>query len=215
MKTSFVLPLWLCLTAGILSSAACANPPAPTIQPPEVKVPEKPKPAPATPASQFIVISLAAAPITECKIIPSDNLYAAIYKRSFGPDTRQGCEKWVQQNCVAQPKPDSRPTLSEKTRVWEVSEAKLERDPANPSRLILTASGHANTLGWKNIILQPARIPPANGVYSYEFLGIKPSGPVGQALEAIKATNIIANPPPDLKAIRVLAKTNSKDAFPK
>lgn len=55
---------------------------------------EKPKPA-----GEFIVISSAGKPNTDCKIIPKGNMYAAIYRKSFGPATYKECEDWMKKNC--------------------------------------------------------------------------------------------------------------------
>jgi hypothetical protein len=50
-------------------------------------------------AGEFIVISSAGKPNTDCKIISKGNMYAAIYRKSYGPASFKECETWVKKNC--------------------------------------------------------------------------------------------------------------------
>jgi hypothetical protein len=35
-----------------------------------------------------------------CKVIPSGDVYPAIYRQVYGPASKRDCEKWVASNCT-------------------------------------------------------------------------------------------------------------------
>ena len=35
-----------------------------------------------------------------CKVIPSGDIYPAIYRQVHGPASKRDCEKWVKSNCT-------------------------------------------------------------------------------------------------------------------
>jgi hypothetical protein len=35
-----------------------------------------------------------------CKVIPSGDVYPAIYRQVYGPASKRDCEKWVAANCA-------------------------------------------------------------------------------------------------------------------
>jgi hypothetical protein len=49
--------------------------------------------------NDYLVISLTTSPRKECKVISKGDVYAAIYSKRYGPETKANCEKWIQDNC--------------------------------------------------------------------------------------------------------------------
>jgi hypothetical protein len=50
----------------------------------------------------YIVIALTASTgkkYEDCKVIPSGDVYPAIYSQVFGPASQKDCEKWAAANC--------------------------------------------------------------------------------------------------------------------
>lgn len=53
----------------------------------------------------YIVISktLVGEDYQDCKVIPSGEPYAAIYRQVFGPASEKDCKQWVAKNCKKAP----------------------------------------------------------------------------------------------------------------
>lgn len=50
----------------------------------------------------YIVIALATSTgkkYDDCKVIPQGDVYPAIYRQVFGPESQKDCEKWSAANC--------------------------------------------------------------------------------------------------------------------
>jgi hypothetical protein len=50
----------------------------------------------------YIVIALTASTgkkYQDCKVIPSGDLFPAIYSQVFGPASQKDCEQWTARNC--------------------------------------------------------------------------------------------------------------------
>lgn len=51
----------------------------------------------------YVVIALTASTgkkQEDCKVIPSGDVYPAIYSQVYGPASQQDCEKWAASNCT-------------------------------------------------------------------------------------------------------------------
>lgn len=51
----------------------------------------------------YVVISktlVEAKKYEDCKVIPSGDVYPAIYRQVYGPASKRDCEKWVGSNCT-------------------------------------------------------------------------------------------------------------------
>jgi phenylpyruvate tautomerase PptA (4-oxalocrotonate tautomerase family) len=69
----------------------------------------------------------------------------------------------------------------------------------------VTATGQVPTGGWTGAKLTPrvTTKAPADGIYEFELTAVKPTGIVTQVISEVKATHAWANPPADLKGVKV------------
>ena len=98
--------------------------------------------------------------------------------------------------------------------VLSVEEVRLAILKSNPPQLSIFARGTVRTGGWTNPELVEVIyiVPPADGIYEYEFVATPPTGPATEALTPIEAETVRHSIPPELKGVRVKAETNSKEA---
>lgn len=48
---------------------------------------------------KFIVIAEVETEYENCQVIEAGANFAATHRKVFGPDSREACERWKQQNC--------------------------------------------------------------------------------------------------------------------
>lgn len=77
-----------------------------------------------------------------------------------------------------------------------------------PDVLTLCLEGTASTPGFQNIRLELAASAHQNGVYDLSFVGDAPKGVMAQVLTPVAITHSWRGYPADLKAVRIIAKTN-------
>lgn len=51
------------------------------------------------PAEEMFIVIQNLNPPRNCRIIPEDTIFIAIFARVFGPDTQEACEAWAAENC--------------------------------------------------------------------------------------------------------------------
>jgi len=97
--------------------------------------------------------------------------------------------------------------------VMDVKSASVSvlKNTSKPNELIaVSASGQVPTTGWTNPMLVGVIhiVPPADGIWDFEFVATKPTGIVGQVVLPIHASTV-ERMPPWFKGVRVHARTNS------
>ena len=112
----------------------------------------------------------------------------------------------------AKPKKDAGKTKKEK--VMQVDRAAVSYIKTNPPQLQIEATGKTNTGGWSEpeLVEHVYIVPPADGMYEYDFVARPPSGASTQVITPISARTVRHNIPKDMKGVRVIAKTNKKEA---
>ncbi|HEY0429617.1 MAG TPA: DUF5818 domain-containing protein [Pyrinomonadaceae bacterium] len=82
-----------------------------------------------------------------------------------------------------------------------------------PAKLVITAFGTVGTPGWSNahLVEHIYVAPPADGIYEFDFEAEPPTGNVIQVVMPIKSHPFMTTETPDMKGIRVIAKTNSME----
>jgi len=98
-------------------------------------------------------------------------------------------------------------------RIMDVTALHVSILKSNPPKVAIHAIGHVPTTGWTQIELDPYLylVPPADGVWDFDFVGKAPSGIVGQVVLQVYAS-IVVPMPRWLRGVRVHAKTNTIDA---
>jgi hypothetical protein len=98
-------------------------------------------------------------------------------------------------------------------RIMDVTAVHVSILKSNPPKVAIHAIGHVPTTGWTQIELDPYLylVPPADGVWDFDFVGKAPSGIVGQVVLQVYAS-IVVPMPRWLRGVRVHAKTNTIDA---
>jgi hypothetical protein len=82
-------------------------------------------------------------------------------------------------------------------RIFSVDSVAQALNKSNPPSLVITATGTANTGGWKNFALVPLwnrTNPPVNGVYEFSFEGVSPTGIVTQVLTPTGPVSYVLSP---------------------
>jgi len=112
----------------------------------------------------------------------------------------------------AKPKKDAGKTKKEK--VMQVDRVAVSYIKTNPPQLQIKADGKTNTGGWSDpeLVEHVYIVPPGDGVYEYDFVARPPSGGSNQAITATSAHTVRHNIPKEMKGVRVIAKTNKKEA---
>lgn len=98
--------------------------------------------------------------------------------------------------------------------VYSVENVELAILKSDPPQLSIRAKGTTRTGGWTNPELAEIIyvMPPADGIYEYEFKATPPGGSSTDALTPIEAETIRQSIPKELKGVRVKAETNKKEA---
>ncbi|HYR23046.1 MAG TPA: hypothetical protein VEP30_09020 [Chthoniobacterales bacterium] len=109
-------------------------------------------------------------------------------------------------------KPKKTSTKSDK--VMEVDRVAVSYIKTNPPQLKIEAEGKTNTGGWTNprLVERVYIVPPADGMWEYDFVATPPSGISTQVITPISAHTVRRDIPPGMKGVRVHASKNSKDA---
>ena len=91
-------------------------------------------------------------------------------------------------------------------RVPEITDLKHDVQESAPPNLVITATGVVPTGGWTEITLLPRETarPPADGIYEFDLLAVRPSGPAIQVLTKVQASYTWkAYPANEVRGIRV------------
>ena len=100
-------------------------------------------------------------------------------------------------------------------KVQSVGSVHLAILRTNPLTLRITSDGTVPTSGYKDaelaawIYIQP----PADGIYSFDFMARPPGGPATDVISPIKAVEHWQPFPKDLKGVRVISSTNEMIAM--
>lgn len=98
-------------------------------------------------------------------------------------------------------------------KLLKVNNVDLTLLKSNPPQLSITVFGSAPTTGWTNSHLIPYVyiMPPADGIYDFDFVGTPPSGPAGEMISPAVANYIWPEFPRGLKGVRVHASMNAEE----
>ena len=90
---------------------------------------------------------------------------------------------------------------------------KIQLLPEDSKQLLILASAQVPTPGWTEPELEPRnrKSLPNDGIYEFNFLALPPSDPVPQVLSHIEVKYVFPLPP-DLKIVRIYARTNNMEA---
>lgn len=96
-------------------------------------------------------------------------------------------------------------------KILKVTGIVLSIEKVLPPNLIIEAKGEVTTSGWSKGQLLPYIyiVPPADGIYEFDFVAEAPTGPVQQVITPITAEPYKWNDfPKDLKGVKVYASSN-------
>lgn len=99
------------------------------------------------------------------------------------------------------------------TKVLKVLEIELSIQEINPPNLVIKAKGEVTTGGWSNGRLIPFVyvMPPADGIYEFDFVADSPEEIVPQVITAINAEPFVWKGfPEELEGVKVYASSNFK-----
>lgn len=103
-------------------------------------------------------------------------------------------------------------------KVYAVDKVAFYLSKSKPPQLIALADGRVPTSGWSHGRLSPYvyLVPPADGIWDFDFIATPPRGPSLQVITPISAEPFMSVLPPWCKGIRVHASFNSleSDASP-
>lgn len=93
--------------------------------------------------------------------------------------------------------------------VMEVSEVTVTKDG---TAVTITAKGQVNSGGWSKPVLVPYIYvtPPADGVYTFEFVANEPEGMSTMALAPVEAKHVWKDVPAGAKSVRVVSSSNEQ-----
>lgn len=97
------------------------------------------------------------------------------------------------------------------TPVFSVSTLSLTVLESQPPKLAIHVSGSVSTPGWTGLTLihRVYIVPPADGVYEADVVGVPPGGIVPQIITPFAFSEIRGQFPADLKGFRVYSATDS------
>ncbi len=99
------------------------------------------------------------------------------------------------------------------SKVLRVLDIELSIEKSNPPSLVIKAKGEVQTGGWTKGHLSPYVyiVPPADGIYEFDFLADAPEGIVTQGLSKIESKPFIWKDfSADLVGVKVYASQNSR-----
>jgi hypothetical protein len=99
-------------------------------------------------------------------------------------------------------------------KVMQVDRVAVYHIKTNPPQLKIEAEGKTNTGGWTNprLVEHVYIVPPADGMWEYDFVATPPSGAATQVITPISAHAVRRDIPKGMKGVRVHASKNSKEA---
>lgn len=99
-------------------------------------------------------------------------------------------------------------------KVYSVDAVTLSRQKTNPPVIRIEATGIARSTGWSEpeLVQRQLGTAPADGVYEFDFTAERPAGISLPTLTPIKAARALAEPPDDLRGVRIHAATGHKEA---
>jgi hypothetical protein len=105
-------------------------------------------------------------------------------------------------------------TKMNKEKIVEVDRVSVSYIKRNPPQLQIGADGKTGSSGWSEpeLVQRVYIVPPADGIYDYDFVAKPPPEASTQILTQISATAIRRDIPNGMKGVRVHAKTNKKEA---
>jgi len=97
--------------------------------------------------------------------------------------------------------------------VSTVETVDARRVATNKVTIVINATGTTTTNFWKNPLLKPVKYvqAPTDGIWDFEFVADKPEAS-NDMITPIKATYDWGTPPPDVKEVRIIAKSNNRTA---
>jgi hypothetical protein len=100
-------------------------------------------------------------------------------------------------------------------KILEIKNVTLALLKSKPPQLAITAIGSVPTTGYSNPHLIPYHyfVPPADGIYDFDFVATSPSGHAGNLILPVVGTFVMEMVPAALKGVRVHASTNMKEAL--
>jgi Dyp-type peroxidase family len=101
-------------------------------------------------------------------------------------------------------------------KVMDVTELTLNIQKTNPPSLVISCNGHVNSGGWSHGKLVPFVyvMPPADGIYEFDFVANAPTGIVIQKITPITAEEFVWEDfPAGLKGVKVYASQNNITEF--
>lgn len=100
---------------------------------------------------------------------------------------------------------------SESNSVEPVSKVTTVEGSLDNGKVLITAKGIVPTTGWSNATLSPVMyvVPPADGIFAYQFVATRPGGFVNQVETIIETAPSSIEHLRKMKGIRVEAATNA------
>ena len=101
--------------------------------------------------------------------------------------------------------------MKTKEKIYKIKAITLKTIRTNPIVMEIFCDGEANTPGWECPELIPLiySVPPANGIYEFDFIAVPSEGVVPQVITEIKAKYIRLNFPDSLEGIKIYSSSNS------
>lgn len=96
-------------------------------------------------------------------------------------------------------------------KVYKVDFVEAHLNKSHPPQLGIQFTGTVTSGGWTRpeLIAWSYFVPPADGIYDFDFVASPPRGIAIQALLPITGSITIENPPGELKGVRIHSATNS------
>jgi hypothetical protein len=91
-------------------------------------------------------------------------------------------------------------------RVSEITDVQSVIEQSQPPNLVVEVTGVVPTGGWSAVTLLPreSATPPADGIYEYDLVAVRPAGPSIQVLTPVKASHVWKAYPADkVKGVRI------------
>ena len=111
-------------------------------------------------------------------------------------------------------KPGKKGSKMKKEKVSEVDRVAVSYIKTNPPQLQIEADGKTGSAGWSEpeLVARVYVVPPADGIYDYDFVAKPPPGVAAQVMTPISVKAIRNDVPKGMKGVRVHAQANKKEA---
>ena len=115
---------------------------------------------------------------------------------------------------VSAEKPKKNSAKKNKEKVLQVDRVALSIIKTNPPQLKIQADGKTRSAGWSDpeLVAHVYIVPPADGIYEYDFVAKPPAGVSAQVITPITAHAVRQDIPKEMKGVRVIAAKNKKEA---